>query len=59
MMEPISTDTMRYIWCSECSAIQPMLTDYLPASTLNSHAAMDLVCAECRIIVATLHELDK
>lgn len=55
----MTLDSMHYIWCTECEAIRPMLTDYLPASELNSHAAIDLLCAECHFIVATLHEADK
>ena len=39
------------VWCGTCEKIQPMLFDEMPA---NSPAA-DIVCGECKSIIATLH----
>lgn len=49
---------MEFVWCNDCGQVQPLVVDYLPAGTLrsNDHAAQDLVCGECHVIIATLHE---
>lgn len=45
-----------FVWCTECEKIQPLVADYLPRGELNEHDGMDLVCAECKFILVTLHE---
>jgi thiol-disulfide isomerase/thioredoxin len=39
------------VWCPTCDKTQPMIFDVMKA---NDNAA-DIVCAECRSIIATLH----
>lgn len=51
------TDFTRYpnIWCSQCETVKPLVTDEMSADHLNDHAAMDLMCSECRLVIATVH----
>lgn len=51
------TDLSKYprIYCDKCQTINPMAVDEMAADYLNDHAAMDLMCAECRLVIATLH----
>lgn len=53
------TDFSKYplIYCGLCEATRPMLTDEMPADDLNDHDALDLMCSECRLVIATLHSL--
>ena len=44
-----------YVWCDTCEKIQPMIFDVMPADDQNDHDAADIVCNECKSIVATLH----
>ena len=41
-----------------CNKVQPLLFDVLKANDKNEHDAADIVCAECKSIIATLHALD-
>ena len=43
------------VWCPTCYKTQPMIFDVMKASDKNDHDAADIVCAECRSIIATLH----
>ena len=43
------------VWCHTCGKTQPMIFDVMKASDKNDHDAADIVCAECRSIIATLH----
>lgn len=58
-MTTLTDHPMTYVWCSNCIAVKPLIVDYLPADRLNGHAVMDFVCAECRFVIATLHETDQ
>lgn len=55
---PTLPDLARYprIWCSQCEGLTPLALDEMPANELNDHGAMDLMCGECRLVVATVHE---
>ena len=54
---PVSIDSRwPQIWCPTCERIQPLQTDVMEGDARNSHAALDLLCASCLSIVATLHE---
>jgi Phage terminase large subunit gpA, ATPase domain len=44
-----------YVWCDTCEKIQPMTFDMMPADDQNDHDAADIVCNECKSIIATLH----
>lgn len=48
----------KHIWCTECRIIQPLIRDYMPADAKNFHASTDLLCGECRFIIATVHHMD-
>ena len=43
------------VWCDTCQKIQPMVFDVMPANNKNPHDAADIICAECKSIIATLH----
>lgn len=51
------TDLGKYprIWCNQCDALNPLAVDEMPADERNDHGAMDLMCGECRLVVATVH----
>jgi hypothetical protein len=42
-------------WCDTCGKVQPVTLDGMPANEKNPHAAADIVCDECKSIIATLH----
>jgi hypothetical protein len=42
-------------WCDTCKKIQPMIFDVMPANEKNDHDAANIVCVECKSIIATLH----
>jgi hypothetical protein len=43
------------VWCPTCHKTQPMIFDVMKANDKNDHDATDIVCAECKSIIATLH----
>ena len=43
------------VWCPTCNKAQPLIFDVLKANDKNEHDAADIVCAECKSIIATLH----
>jgi hypothetical protein len=43
------------VWCGTCEKIQSMVFDERPANKKNDHPAADIVCGECKSIIATLH----
>ena len=50
-------DTMKHfshVWCDACQKIQPMIFDVMQANRKNDHDAADIVCDECKSIIATL-----
>jgi len=44
------------IWCPCCEAVRRLEVDEMPADARNLTAGLDLICAECRFVVATLHD---
>ena len=42
------------VWCPTCDKAQPMIFDMMKANDKN-HDAADIVCAECKSIIAALH----
>jgi hypothetical protein len=44
------------IYCALCKKQQPLLLMEMEADNNNDHAAVDLMCSECRLVIATLHE---
>jgi hypothetical protein len=44
-----------HIWCESCQAVRPVVIDYMEAGGENPHDAADLICAECRFVITTLH----
>ena len=43
------------IWCPTCNKTQPMIFDVMEATDKNEHDTADIVCGECKSIIATLH----
>ena len=43
------------VWCPTCNKTQPMIFDVMKANDKNDHDAADIVCDECKSIIATLH----
>ena len=43
------------VWCPACNETQPMIFDLKKANDKTDHDAADIVCEECRSIIATLH----
>src|SRR5262245_2494579 len=51
-------DTLEHfslVWCDACGKAQPMIFDVMRANDQNDHDAADIICDECKSIVATLH----
>jgi hypothetical protein len=46
------------IYRPTCDKTQRMIFDVLPANAKNPREAADIVCDECKSIVATLHSPD-
>jgi Phage terminase large subunit (GpA) len=46
------------VWCPTCNKLQPLIFDVLKANDKNEHDSADIVCAECKSIIATLHAPD-
>jgi hypothetical protein len=42
-------------WCDTCGKVRPVTLDVMPANDKSPQAAADIVCDECRSIIATLH----
>jgi ribosomal protein S27E len=45
------------VWCPTCNKTQRMIFDVMKANDKNDHDAADIVCDECKSIIATLHGL--
>ena len=43
------------VWCPTCNKTQPMIFDVMKANDKNDHDAADIVCNECKSVIATLH----
>ena len=43
------------VWCPTCNKTQPMIFDVMKANDKNEHDVADIVCGECKSIIATLH----
>jgi len=43
------------VWCPTCNKTQSMIFDVMKANDKNDHDAADIVCDECKSIIATLH----
>ena len=43
------------VWCPTCNKTQPMIFDVMKANDNNDRDAADIVCEECKSIIATLH----
>jgi hypothetical protein len=42
-------------WCDACDKVQAVTLDVMPADEKNPHDAADIVCDECKSVIATLH----
>jgi hypothetical protein len=43
------------VWCPTCNKTQPMVFDAMKANDKNNQDAADIICDECKSIIATLH----
>src|SRR5262249_32138659 len=43
------------VWCNTCQKIQRMIFDVMKGNDKNDHDSADVICAECRSVIATLH----
>jgi ribosomal protein S27E len=43
------------VWCPSCNKTQPMIFDVMNANDKNDHDAADIICQDCKSIIATLH----
>src|ERR1700739_1694109 len=43
------------VWCPTCNKTQPMIFEVMKTNDKNDHDAADIVCDECKSIIATLH----
>jgi ribosomal protein S27E len=43
------------VWCPTCNKPQRIKFDVMKANDKNDHAAADIICDECKSIIATLH----
>ena len=43
------------VWCLTCNKTQPMIFDVMKANDKNDQDAADIVCNECKSVIATLH----
>lgn len=46
------------IWCSNCQKAEPLMVIEMFPDDMNKTGAADLMCSECLLIIATLHEKD-
>jgi hypothetical protein len=43
------------VWCDTCQKIQRTIFDVMKANDKNDHDSADVIFAECRSVIATLH----
>ena len=43
------------VWCDTCRKIQRMIFDVMKANGKNDDDSADVICAECRSVIASLH----
>jgi hypothetical protein len=43
------------VWCDACGKAQPMIFDVMQANNKDDRDAADIICSECKSIIATLH----
>jgi phage terminase large subunit GpA-like protein len=43
------------VWCPNCNRTQSMVFDVMKAMDKDDHDAANIVCGECKSIIATLH----
>src|SRR5262245_4562965 len=43
------------VWCPTCNKTQVMTFAVMKANDKNDHDAADIVCSECKSVIATLH----
>ena len=56
MTEYLLLDRYPLIYCTLCTRLYPVRVSEMVADDLNDHGAVDLMCSNCDLIVATLHE---
>ena len=56
MTEYLLLSRFPLIYCSLCHKQWPVRVIEMAADELNDHAAVDLMCSNCDLVIATLHE---
>ena len=44
------------VFCPLCKRNQPVVWSEMTADDTNDHDAIDIMCGECQLVIATLHE---
>jgi len=50
-----SLDDFPNVYCPTCRRVQPARFEILKADAYIDHESMDIVCSECRSVIASLH----
>ena len=50
-----SLDEFPNVYCPTCRRVQPARFEILKADAYIDHASIDIVCSECRSVIASLH----
>lgn len=52
---------LKHIWCAGCKEIQPALYEEMPGRDVSGKfkRPTDIICSECRLIIATLYDEPK
>ena len=43
------------VYCDTCKKVQPMIFDVMSAQAYIDHDSADIVCSECKSVIAMLH----
>ena len=52
----VNNRAWRWIWCPNCEALRGFTFDVMQANDHNDHDAADICCADCRFVIATVHD---
>jgi hypothetical protein len=55
MAEFLDVKGFSHVWCPNCDKLQPLILAPMKADARNDHDAADILCGECRFVIATLH----
>ncbi len=58
LLEDVMKKKDSHIWCENCGIV-PLIKGYMKADERNDHPSTDLICVNCRLVIATIHHLEK